>query len=77
MKLKLVTIVNSVVLFLVTSPLLAQADLGDDPDAPPAPIDDYVWVLALVGFIFIFMNSNGLPKNAINLSSPQQKHLAL
>ena len=55
MKLKLVTIVRSVVLFLVTSPLMAQTDPGVDPDAiPPAPIDGYVWVLALVGFIYIF-----------------------
>jgi hypothetical protein len=65
MKLKLVTIVNSVVLFLVTSPLLAQADLGDDPDAPPAPIDDYVWVLALVGFIFIFMKLKAIQNKKI------------
>jgi hypothetical protein len=24
-------------------------------DAAAAPIDDYIWVLALVGFLFIFM----------------------
>ena len=24
-------------------------------DAPAAPIDNYIWILALVGFLFVFM----------------------
>lgn len=57
MKLKLVNIVNSIILFLITSPLLAEnpADPGEDPDPQVAPIDNYVWVLALVGLILIFL----------------------
>ena len=66
MKLKLVTIVNIVVLFLVTSPLMAQADLGDDPDATPsAPIDDYVWVLAVFGLLFVFMKFRAIYNSKI------------
>jgi hypothetical protein len=34
---------------------MAQADLGDDADAiPPAPIDNYVWIQALI-ILFIFL----------------------
>jgi hypothetical protein len=32
-------------------------------DTPAAPIDDYVWVLALVGLVFIFLKlRSGLAK---------------
>jgi hypothetical protein len=55
MKLKLLYIVNCVILLLIASPLMGQTDPGDDPDAPITPIDDYIWVLALVGLIFGFM----------------------
>lgn len=54
MKLKLVYIVNSVILFLITSPLMAQDDPGDDPDAT-LPIDNYLWVLVIVGLIYVFL----------------------
>lgn len=39
----------------------AQPGTNDDSsglegaETPAAPIDDYVWVLALVGLIFVFM----------------------
>jgi hypothetical protein len=57
MKLKLVYIVNSVILFLITSPLMAEepADPGADPDAAPLPIDDYLWILVLVGLIYVYL----------------------
>lgn len=29
--------------------------LETDGDATPAPIDDYVWVLALIGLVLVFM----------------------
>jgi hypothetical protein len=57
MKLKLVYIINSVILFLITSPLMAAdapADLGDDPDVT-APIDDSLWVLVIVALIYVFL----------------------
>ena len=28
---------------------------GDSDSTPPAPIDDYVWVLALLGLVFVFL----------------------
>ena len=31
-------------------------------DTPAAPIDDYVWVLALVGLIFVFLKFKALAK---------------
>lgn len=44
-------------LFSITS--FAQGDFGDpvDPDpldTPAAPINDYLWVLILVGLVFVF-----------------------
>lgn len=34
----------------------AQEDLPDAPDdTTPAPIDDYIWVLALLSLIYVFM----------------------
>lgn len=44
---KSILILANVYLLLVSSSIFAQADPGDDPDVP-APIDDYVWMLALV-----------------------------
>jgi len=32
---------------------------------PAAPIDDYLWVLALVGLLFIFMKFRAIQKNKI------------
>jgi hypothetical protein len=48
------------VYFCSTLVLLAQPGSGSDgpplEDAdPPAPIDDYIWVLAIVGLLFVFM----------------------
>ena len=33
----------------------ALEDTGANDVTPGAPIDDYVWVLALVGLVFVFM----------------------
>lgn len=41
----------SLLMFIVTSPIFAQADLTDDPDVP-APIDDYLFVLIIVAITF-------------------------
>lgn len=32
---------------------------------PAAPIDGYVWVLALVGLIFVFMKFRAIQKNSV------------
>jgi hypothetical protein len=48
---------------LFTTLVNAQTDLPDAPeDVPTAPIDDYVWVLALLGLIYVFQRFRGLPK---------------
>lgn len=47
--------------FCSTFMAFAQPGTNDDSsglegaETPAAPIDDYVWVLALVGLIFVFM----------------------
>ena len=46
--------------FCSTIVLFAQPGDGSDGAAlegtdPPAPIDDYVWVLVVVGLFFVFM----------------------
>lgn len=33
---------------------------------PAAPIDDYVWVLALVGLVFVFMKFRAIQNRQIN-----------
>jgi hypothetical protein len=52
---KIFLIIASIVLFLITNPILAQTDPGDDPDAAAMPIDDYVVVLAVIGLIYVFL----------------------
>ena len=32
---------------------------------PAAPIDDYIWVLAIVGLIFVFMKFRAIQKSRI------------
>jgi hypothetical protein len=49
---KSIYILASIVLFLVTSPIFAQADPGDDPVG--APIDDHVYILAAIGLLYVF-----------------------
>ena len=49
---------------------IAQTGFGDDVDdtAAPAPIDDYVFLLAVVGIIFVLMKirANAKYKREIN-----------
>lgn len=55
----------SVLIFMMmfSTILSAQTDLPDVPeDTPAAPIDDYIWVLALVGLIFVFLRFRALAK---------------
>jgi len=52
---KIFLIVASIFITLLSNPVLAQADPGDDPDVPAAPIDNYVWILAAIGLIYVFL----------------------
>jgi hypothetical protein len=38
---------------------------GDGDTTPAAPIDYYVWVLAILGLIFVFMKFRAIQKNRI------------
>jgi len=41
---------------LFTTLVSAQTDLPDAPeDTTPAPIGDYLWALAAVGLVFVFL----------------------
>lgn len=50
--------------------MFAQPGLPDetDGDTTPAaaPIDDYVWVLALIGLVFVFMKFRAIQNRKIN-----------
>jgi hypothetical protein len=59
---KSIYILASLLIFLYTNPILAQADPGDDPDAPAAPIDDYVWILVLVGLLVVYLKFRSIYK---------------
>jgi len=39
---------------------------GSTDATPAAPIDDYVWVLVLVGLFFVFMKFRSIQKRKIN-----------
>jgi hypothetical protein len=51
--------------------LFAEPGTGNDTgdlenvDAPAAPINDYLWILALIGIIFIFMKLKAIQVNKI------------
>ena len=57
--------------FCSTFVMLAQdPGTGTDGDTlegadAPAPIDDYVWVLALLALLFVFMKFRAIQKNRI------------
>ncbi len=60
------------VFFCSTMVLFAQTGPGDDAAGggleggdPPAPIDDYVWVLAIVGLFFVFIKFRAIYNNKI------------
>lgn len=47
--------------------LFAQTNFDDDvEDVPAAPIDDYLWVLALVGLLLAFMWFRSIQNKKIN-----------
>jgi len=51
---KIFLTLSSLFILLLSTPIFAQLeDPGEDPDT--VPIDDYVWVLAIVGLIYIFI----------------------
>jgi hypothetical protein len=61
---KSIFILANLFMLLLTLPIFAQADPGDDPVAP-APIGDYVGALALVGIVFVFFTFRTINKKII------------
>ena len=65
---KISTIINKtlvwvVVMILSISTVNAQEDLPDAPvDEPAAPIDGYVWVLAMLGLVYVFLRVSAFTK---------------
>ena len=57
---KLLIIILGIFITLVSNPVFAQADPGDDPEAPTAPIDNYVWYLAAIGLVYVFYKLRAL-----------------
>ena len=56
---KIFLTVASIFITLVSSPIFAQLEEpGDDPEA--VPIGDYVWVLALIGLVYVFYKFRAL-----------------
>ena len=58
------------VYFCTTIVLFAQPGDGSNGDPlegpdPGAPIDDYVWVLAVAGLLFVFMKFKAIYNNKI------------
>ena len=58
--------ITVLVFMLFTTLAGAQEDLPDAPDDTTVlPIDNYVWVLALVGFVFVFFKLRTFIKQGI------------
>ncbi|MBX9808369.1 MAG: hypothetical protein K2X95_11300 [Flavobacteriaceae bacterium] len=58
MKKKLIYLISSMFFFLNVIPVVAQTDPGNDPDAVAAPIDQYIWILALIGIVYTIIKLN-------------------
>lgn len=39
---------------------------GTSDQTPGAPVDDYVWLVALVGLIFVYMKFKAIQKSKVN-----------
>jgi phosphoglycerol transferase MdoB-like AlkP superfamily enzyme len=64
---KIFPILASLFLLLLSNPILAQEDPGADPDVA-APIDGYVYVLAFLGLVYVFLRLRAFAK----ANTPQQ-----
>jgi hypothetical protein len=69
MKNNLLKFYITIIFFCSTTLLLAQApgDTGDGSGGiegadPAAPIDGYVWVLALIGLVYVFLRLRAFSK---------------
>jgi len=58
MKKKLIYQLSSLFFLLNVIPVMAQTDPGADPDAVAAPIDQNIWILALIGIVYTIIKLN-------------------
>jgi hypothetical protein len=71
---KISTIINKtlvwvVVMLLSITTVNAQTDLPDAPvDEPAAPIDGYVWVLAMLGLVYVLLKVRAFTKQGNTVS---------
>lgn len=58
----------STLVMLAQDPGTDGVDNGDGTGdtTPAAPIDDYVWVLALLGLVFVFLKFRAIQNRRIN-----------
>ena len=68
---KSILLIAGLFIFLMSLPVFAQADPGDDP-APAAPIDDYVFLLAFIALVFVFFKLKAYTK-VTNIESLDNK----
>ena len=61
---KIFLIICGIFITLVSNPIFAQADPGDDPEPAATPIGDYVWVLAVIGLVYVFFRLRAFIKEA-------------
>ena len=58
---------------MVAQPGTGNGETGDGAlegaDEPAAPIDDYVWVLALIGLLFVFLKFRAVFKQGADLQA--------
>lgn len=57
---KIFIIICGIFISLLSNPVFAQAEPGDDPEVPAAPIDNYAWLLAVVGLVYVFYKVRAL-----------------
>jgi hypothetical protein len=58
---------------MVAQPGAGNGETGDGAlegaDAPAAPVDGYVWVLALIGLLFVFLKFRAVFKQGADLQA--------
>jgi hypothetical protein len=64
-----------IIIFCLCSTFTSFADPGttdtngtlEGTDTAPAPIDNYIWVLALIGLVFVFMKLKDIQNKKISI----------
>lgn len=57
---------STVVMFAQDPGINGGVENDGSSDAAPMPIDDYIWVLAAIGLVFVFMKYRAIQNRRIN-----------